>query len=81
MFPNQDHADREENIKANQSGEQVGFDLFHEVVPGSNERLNYNKSEVLLCVTTGSLLTGSQKAGLKAGPELAVMLCQQNHRL
>ena len=32
-------------------------------------------------MAAGSLLTASQKAGPKAGPELAVMLCQQNHRL
>ncbi len=53
MFSNQDHADREENIKAKQAREQIGFNSSHAVDPGSSERLNYNNAGVLLCVPDG----------------------------
>ena len=53
LFSIQDHADGEENVKAKQAREQVGFNSSHEIVPRSNERLNYNKSGVLFCVPDG----------------------------
>ena len=53
MFSNQDHADREENIKAKQAREQIGFNSSYAVDRASGERLNYKNAGVLFCVPDG----------------------------